>query len=150
MNTIRTTTVRNTIAAVAVALLGSVAATSVSAQELSRAEVRSQVIVAQGEGSLGSVANSYGYDDQGRFLAGSGQASRSEVKAAAAQAVTDGEIEAAMGNSYGFDVPVATGETSRAEVKAATVRALRDGTIAAQMGNAYDSRMLPRRAARSL
>ncbi|WPB55388.1 hypothetical protein [Xylophilus sp. GOD-11R] len=150
-NTIRSSAIRYALTtAAAVVMLGSFAATSAFAQNLTRADVRAQVIAAQGEGTLGSVAAPYGYDTAARPITGASRQTRAQVTAATEHALADGEIDAQLGESYGAKTPVAAGATSREQVKAAAARALRDGTINAQLGESYDSRMLPVRAARAL
>ncbi|QHI98357.1 hypothetical protein GT347_10340 [Xylophilus rhododendri] len=150
MNANRTLYARNAFAAAALALLGSVAATPAFAQDATRTQARADVLAAQGDGSLGSVAAQYGLDTQARPLLGTSNISRADVRAVAERAVASGEIEAQLGDSYGARVPLAASSLSRAEVRAATVQALRDGRIEAQVGESYGSRALPQRAGRVL
>ena len=102
MKTIRTATVRYALtAAAALVMLGSFAATSAFAGDLTRAEVKAQVIAAQAAGTLGSVGQGYGYDDHGRLLTGSSKSTRAEVRAATVRALAGSRTEAQLGDSYG-------------------------------------------------
>jgi hypothetical protein len=148
MNNNRTLYARNAFAAAALTLMGTVAALPAQAQQVSRAQVRADVIAAQANGSLGSVGAQWGVDTTGRPLNSGSTASRAEVRAEARQAVSSGEIDASIGDSYG-NAPAQTGsDLTRAEVKAATVQAARDGSLAANIGDSYGTAPIAQRASR--
>jgi hypothetical protein len=142
MTTARTLYARNAFAAAAIALISTVsvqAQTQTPTQNLSRADVRNSVIAAQGEGSLGSVAAQWGLDTTGRPLNAGSTLTRAEVRADAERAVASGEIEAQMGDSYGYETPQAesNGSLSRADVRADTIRAIRSGKVEMLVGESY-------------
>lgn len=148
MTTSRTLYARNAFAVAALTLMGSVAALPAQAQQVSREQVRADVIAAQGDGSLGSVAAQWGLDTTGHRLDGTSTATRAQVRAATEQAVASGEIDANLGNSYGAAPVQARSGLTRAEVRAATVEAARDGRLESQMGESYGAAPVAQRVSR--
>lgn len=134
MNNNRTLYARNAFAAAAVAFIGSVSALPAQAQDLSRGEVRASVVAAQKTGSLGSVGDQWGVTRDNRANATS-NVSRAQVHAAAQRAVANGEVEAQLGDSYGYNVPATRSVQTRAEVREATIRALHNGNTV--VGDSY-------------
>jgi len=131
MNTI---TARTAFAASAFALIGALSSVSVQAQDLTRAQVRDSVVAAQKAGSLGSVGDQWGFGPQSTAAS---TVSRAEVRATTRRALASGEVEAQLGDSYGYRIQATNGQLSRAEVRADTVRAIKSGEVNALVGNSY-------------
>jgi len=148
MNTTRTLYSRNVFAAAALALIGSVAAVPVQAQQLSRAEVRAATAQAIASGEVDALlADSYA----SHAPSTTSQRSRADVRAEAERGIADGSIAAMTGESYATAVPKAgQGTLTRAEVRAATVQAARSGRLDAQLGESYGTGPVASRTARDV
>lgn len=134
MNTL---TARTAFAASAFALIGAFSSVSAQAQELTRAQVHASVIAAQKAGTMPTVGDQWGFGAQST---GTSTVSRAQVRTATQRALASGQVEAQLGDSYGYNTQArqaTDGRLSRAQVRADTARAIKSGEVNALLGNSY-------------